>query len=74
MKNIKINDIVIVLKDKNFICPVQHVKKDSIGRVCEVIKEGNSVGYLVEIDDDVFDFEDDEIEVIHSHIDTKLFS
>lgn len=64
MKNIKINDIVIVLKDKDFICPVEHVKKGSLGRVCEVITKDDSAGYIVEIDYDIYDFEEDEIEVI----------
>ncbi len=65
MKNIKVNDIIIVLKDKDFICPVQHVKKGIIGRVCDVIEENNEVGYIVEIDYDIFDFEEDEIDIIH---------
>ncbi len=65
MKNIKINDIVIVLKDKDFTCPVQHVIKGSKGRVCEVIEKNNKIGYIVEIDYDVFDFEEDEIDIIH---------
>lgn len=64
MKNIKINDIVKILKDKDFICPAEHVKKGSLGRVCEIIKQDDSVGYLVEIDYDIFDFEEDEIEVL----------
>ena len=64
MKNIKINDIVIILKDKDFICPIEHVKKGSLGRVCEVIAKDDSVGYIVEIDYDIYDFREDEIEVI----------
>lgn len=27
MKNININDTVRILKDKDFVCPVEHVKK-----------------------------------------------
>ncbi len=65
MKNIEINDIVIVLKDKDFTCPVQHVKKGSKGRVCEVIEKNNKIGYIVEIDFDIFDFKEGEIEVIN---------
>ena len=64
MKNIKINDIVIILKDKDFICPIEHVKKSSLGRVCEVIAKDDSVGNIVEIDYDIYDFGEDEIEVI----------
>ena len=74
MKNIKINDTVIVLKDTDFICPVEHVKKDTIGSVVDIIKKGDSTGYVVEINYEIYVFEEDEIEVIHSHIDTKLFS
>ena len=64
MKNIKINDIVIILKDKDFICPVEHVKKGSIGYVVDIIKKGNLTGYIVEIDYEIYDFQADEIEVI----------
>ena len=64
MKKIKINDIVIVLKDKDFICPVEHVKKCSIGSVVDIIRKGNLTGYIVEIDYEIYDFQADEIEVI----------
>lgn len=64
MKNIKINDIVKTLKDKDFFCPVEHIKKGSIGSVVDIIKKGDLTGYIVEIDYEVYDFQADEIEVI----------
>ena len=64
MKNIKLYDYVIVLKDKDFITPTLHVKKGSIGSVVYIVNENNQVGYIVEIDNQVYGFEEDEIEVI----------
>ena len=66
MKNIKLYDVVKVLVDKNFICPVERVKKGSIGSVVDISKKNDKTGYIVEIDDEVYDFEEDEIEVIES--------
>ena len=65
MKNININDTVRILKDKDFVCPVEHVKKDSIGSVVDIIKKGDSTGYIVEVNYEVYDFQEDEIEIIH---------
>ena len=66
MKNIKLYDVVKVLVDKNFICPVEHVKKGFIGTVVDICKKNDKTGYIVEIDNDVYDFEEDEIEVIEA--------
>lgn len=66
MKKINLYDVVKVLKDKDFICPREHVKKDSIGTVVDVCKKDNKTGYIVEIGDEVYDFEEDEIEVVES--------
>ena len=67
MKNIKLYDVVKVLVDKNFICPVEHVKKGSIGTIVDICKKSNKTGYIVELDDEVYDFEENEIEVIESN-------
>ncbi len=67
MKNIKLYDVVKVLVDKNFICPVEHVKKGSIGTIVDICKKNNKTGYIVELDDEVYDFEENEIEVIESN-------
>lgn len=64
MKNIKLYDYVIVLKDKDFICPTLHVKKGSIGTVVYITTQDNETGYIVEIDNQVYGFEEDEIDVI----------
>ncbi len=64
MKNITLYDVVKVLVDKTFICPVEHVKKGSVGTVVDISKKNDKTGYIVEIDDEVYDFEEDEIEVI----------
>ena len=54
MKNIKLYDYVIILKDKDFITPTLHVKKGSIGSVVYIVNENNQVGYIVEIDNQVY--------------------
>lgn len=64
MKKIKLFDIVRTLVDKDFICPSEHVKKDSIGTVVEICENHGKVGYIVEIDGEIYDFLENEIEVI----------
>ena len=53
------------------MCPVEHIKKDSIGSVVDIIKKGDSTGYIVEINYEVYDFQEDEIEVIHLNKEIK---
>ena len=53
-----------VVKFKDFITPALHVKKWSIGPVVFIINENNKVGYIVEIDNQAYGFEEDKIEVI----------
>jgi len=65
MKNIKLYDTVRVLEDKKLICPVEKVKKDSIGTVVEICVKNNKTGYIVEINNEIFDFVESEIEVVH---------
>lgn len=64
MKNIELFDVVETLVDKKFICPVEYVKKGSIGTVVEICKNGNKVGYIAEINNEVYDFVEEEIEVV----------
>lgn len=64
MENIKLFDIVEIKKDKDFICPRCSVKGGSIGTVVEIVtNEKNKTGYIVEINNEVFDFTRDEIKL-----------
>ncbi len=71
MKKIKLFDIVKTLVDKDFICPTEHVKKDSIGTVVDICENQSKVGYIVEIDGEIYDFLENEIEVIEQF---KIYS
>ena len=52
-----------IVKFKDFITPALHVKKDLLVQFF-IVNENNKVGYLVEIVNQVYRFEEDEIEVI----------
>ena len=64
MEKFKLYDEVRVIKDKDFIYPVEHVKKGAEGTIVLICEKKGKIGYLVEIDSEVYDFKDDEIEVI----------
>lgn len=64
MEKFKLYDVVRVIKDKDFICPVERVKKGSEGTIVEICEDKGTIGYIVEIDNEVYDFLEDEIEII----------
>lgn len=64
MKKIKLFDVVKTLIDKDFICPTEHIGKDSTGTVVEICESQGKVGYIIEIDGEIYDFLENEIEVI----------
>ena len=64
MGKFKLYDEVRVIKDKDFICPVEHVKKGLEGTIVEICEDKGTIGYIVEINNDVYDFLENEIEVI----------
>ena len=64
MGKFKLYDVARVIKDKDFICPVEHVKKGSEGTIVEICEDKGTVGYIVEIDNEVYDFLENEIEAI----------
>ena len=55
MEKFKLYDVVRIIKDKDFICPAEHVK-GSEGTIVEICEDKGTVGYIVEIDNDVFVF------------------
>lgn len=65
MKKFELYDIVKLIKDKDFVCPREHVIKGSTGRIVDICKKGDKIGYIVEINDNVYDFFEDEIELIN---------
>ncbi len=65
MGKFKLYDEVRVTKDKDFIRPVERVKKGSEGTIVEICEDEGTIGYLVEIDNEVYDFLENEIEVIN---------
>ncbi len=64
MEKSKLHDVVRIIKDKDFICPAERVKKGSEGTIAEICEDKGTAGYIVEIDNDVFDFLEDEIEAV----------
>jgi hypothetical protein len=64
MEKFKLYDEVRAIKDKDFICPVERVKKGAEGTIVLICEKKGKIGYLVEINNEVYDFKDDEIEVI----------
>ncbi len=64
MEKFKLYDAVRVIKNKDFICPAEHMKKGSEGTIVEICEDKGTVSYLVEIDNDVYDFLENEIEAI----------
>lgn len=64
MGKFKLYDVVRVIKDKDFIYPVERVKKGSEGTIVEICEAKGTIGYLVEINNEVYDFLEDEIEII----------
>ena len=64
MGKFKLYDAVRVIEDKDFICPVECVKKGSEGTIVEICEGKGTIGYIVEIDNEVYDFLEDEIEII----------
>ncbi len=64
MEKFKLYDVVRVIKDKDFICPVERVKKGSEGTIVEICEDKGTTGYIVEIDNEVYDFLEDEIEIV----------
>ena len=65
MGKFKLYDVVRVIKDKDFICPVERVKKGSEGTIVDICEDKGTIGYIVEIDNEVYDFLGDEIEIIN---------
>lgn len=41
-----------IIKNKDFICPAENVKKDSEGTIVEICEDKGTVDYLVEIDNE----------------------
>ena len=64
MGKFKLYDVVRVIKDKDFICPVERVKKGAEGTIVEICEDEGTIGYIVEIGNEVYDFLEDEIEAI----------
>lgn len=65
MKNINLYDSVQVKVDKKFLCPHGIIKAGSIGSVVSIEKNKNGeFGYLVELEQGIFDFLANEIEKI----------
>ena len=64
MGKFKLYDVVRVIKDKDFICPVERVKSGTEGTIVEICEDKGTIGYIVEIDNEVYDFLENEIEVI----------
>ena len=62
MGKFKMYDAVRATKDKDFIHPVEHVEKSSEGTIFLICEAKGTIGYLVEIDNEVYDFKEDEIE------------
>lgn len=62
---IKEFSFVEVKEDKNFDTPKCVVKKGSKGYVVDIVKNSKgSIGYLVEIDNEVYDFKEEELQII----------
>lgn len=62
---IKEFDYVVVVADKTFLSPKCIVRKGSTGIVTDILKDDKgNIGFLVEIDNEVYDFEENEIEVV----------
>ena len=62
---IKDFSFVEVKQDKSFITPKRFVKKGSKGYVVDIVKNSKgSIGYLVEIDNEVYDFKEEELQII----------
>ena len=56
---------VEIKEDKNFITPKRQVKKGSRGYVVDIATNSlGKIGYLVEIDNKIFDFVESELIVI----------
>ncbi len=64
MEEFKLYDVARIIKDKDFICTAERVKKGSEGTIAEICEDKGTAGYIVEIDNDVFDFLEDEIEAV----------
>ena len=62
---IKLFSYVKTKKDKTFSTPKRFVKGNSFGHVVEILTEKNSTEYLVEIDNEVYEYFEDELEVQH---------
>lgn len=51
----KLYDVVRIIEDKDFICPVEHMKKGSEGTIVEICEDEEVVSYIVEIGNEVYD-------------------
>ena len=65
MQKLNLYDNVKLMKDKDFICPKERVIKGSVGKIVDICKKGDKTGYIVEINDNVYDFFGDEIELVN---------
>ncbi len=63
---IKQFDNVEVIVDKTFLSPKCIIKKGSTGTVTDILKDNEGrIGFLVEINNRVYDFEENEIKTIN---------
>ncbi len=65
MQKLKLYGNVKLIEDKDFICPKERVIKGTVGKIVDICKKGDKMGYIVEINDNVYDFFEDEIELIN---------
>ena len=63
MRKPKLYDIVRITKDKDFLCPVERVKEGAEGTIVMICEAHGKTGYLVEIENEVYDFQEDEFEI-----------